>query len=282
MASNKRRVILLLPGGGVRGAFQVGFVRAMEASKAFEVEAVYGTSVGALIAPFVVSRNTEALVKLFEALRSVKDLLQPRHMKVGSLFHGGLALYKKLGILTPGIKALKKLGGLRTSVLSRCHCAAWNITRKHTEWFSGREYVKGMRASSAIPGVVDPVLHLGSLYCDGGIAELLPLSAAMDNLRDDVVYVLVNTLPFNDTPCLREPSNIMEMLFGVYWDSVLYWQHRQLQCLREKLGDRLVVVSPPRNPFTSCVDVNPDKIDAYMVYGLAAFVKFVEGIYSRA
>jgi len=281
MMNNKKRVILLLPGGGVRGAFQAGFVRAMEASNAYEIEAVYGTSVGALIAPFVVSKSTDALIELFATLRSAKDLLHPDNFQVSSIFKGGLGLYQELGILRPGLKALKEHGALKKSVLERCHCAAWNVTQKRTEWFTGKDYVVGMIASSAIPGIIDPVCHNDNLYCDGGIAELLPLSALLDNestqIDESVEYVLVNTQP-SHTGIRTTPTNIVEMLAGVHWDSVLYWQQRQLSELKEKLGNRLVVISPSSNPFDSCIDVNPMKIQEYMVYGLGAFLRYSESL----
>jgi predicted acylesterase/phospholipase RssA len=55
----KLKVRVVLPGGGAKGAWQVGFLKELLASGEVEIDKVYGTSVGAGISPFVAANRMD-------------------------------------------------------------------------------------------------------------------------------------------------------------------------------------------------------------------------------
>lgn len=69
----KDKIALTLEGGGARGAYQVGALRALYENK-FRFEAVVGTSIGAINAAFIAQGDFDKLCNMWETL-SFKDLL---------------------------------------------------------------------------------------------------------------------------------------------------------------------------------------------------------------
>lgn len=100
----KVRVRLILPGGGVKGTFQVGFIQAMQRSDKYEIDHVYGTSVGALIAPFAVCGRIDRVADHFASLRSINDIVDewPWYIRM----------------LPTSIRVLFKLGAFRSIKLA--------------------------------------------------------------------------------------------------------------------------------------------------------------------
>ena len=69
----KDKIALTLEGGGARGAYQVGALKALYENK-FKFEAVVGTSIGAINAAFIAQGDFDKLCNMWETL-SFKDLL---------------------------------------------------------------------------------------------------------------------------------------------------------------------------------------------------------------
>jgi NTE family protein len=73
---------------------------------------------------------------------------------------------------------------------------------------------KAVHASSAIPGIFEPVSHLGKILVDGGVVDNIPISVARDRGADLVIAVDIseqvgNTNITNMVDVLLQSANIM-------------------------------------------------------------------------
>lgn len=162
---------LVLSGGGARGFAAIGMVRALREAD-IEIDAVGGTSIGAILgagvalewdddqmyanfrAAFVdghpLADRTVPLVALSRGRRST-ELLQQAFGDV-DIEDTPLAFYCVMSNLTEG-KA--------------------DVRRDGRVWY-------WLRASSAIPGILPPVLHNGHVYVDGAVINNMPTDVMHD------------------------------------------------------------------------------------------------------
>jgi NTE family protein len=68
-------------------------------------------------------------------------------------------------------------------------CVAANVESAAAYWFSSGEIVPAVLASSAVPGLLPPVVIDGQTYLDGGLVDSVPVSRAVQ-LGAREVYVL--------------------------------------------------------------------------------------------
>ena len=58
-------VDVVLCGGGIKGAFQAGFLYALLESGKYEIDNIYAVSVGALIAPLLANKRKDLIKDMF-------------------------------------------------------------------------------------------------------------------------------------------------------------------------------------------------------------------------
>lgn len=98
---DKKNVALTLEGGGARGGYQVGAVKALY-ENGFEFKAIVGTSIGAINGAYLAQGDFEKLYKMWQTL-SFKDLLDIENVPMKNLMNINLNiddvryLSKKLG-----------------------------------------------------------------------------------------------------------------------------------------------------------------------------------------
>jgi len=156
---------LVLAGGGARGLAHLGALRALkEAGHHFDC--VGGTSIGAIIGAGVAAgwgleEMTEVYRRAFVQGRPLSDWTLP----VVALTRGRRAasmLRRAFGALE--IEDLK----LPFFCVATCLSGDGMVVRR------GGPLWMWLRASSAIPGVLPPVLHRGRVYVDGALVDNLP------------------------------------------------------------------------------------------------------------
>jgi NTE family protein len=156
---------LVLAGGGARGLAHLGALKALrEAGHRFD--AVGGTSIGAIIgAGAALQWGTDTLLRknhdAFVRGRPVSDWTLP------------------LVALTRGRRASAMLrqafGAVDIEDLPLpFFCVSTNLTREDRAVHRRGPLWLWLRASSAIPGILPPVLHHGDVYVDGALEDNLP------------------------------------------------------------------------------------------------------------
>jgi NTE family protein len=174
---------IVLSGGGVKGSFQAGVLKALYDEGALkEAIAVYGTSVGAINAALL----GFAPEKIEPVWRTIKqsDILD---------FNLSTLLLRSNGIynLNPLRKNLKEKLGM-SSWLTVHPCYADLINGSVLYGDSGimpREtLIEFVLASSAIPAIMEPI----GTYIDGGTRQQTPLKKAIDDGAERLIVVLCN------------------------------------------------------------------------------------------
>lgn len=274
--ATKANVRILLPGGGAKGSFQLGFLKAMQDSKKFRIDHVYGTSVGAILAPFVADGKVEKAVDLLMKVETINDIAQGWSWKwlnamvspVKAIFH--LGAYKRFTLVDRALKQLDADG----SAFDKCSCVAWDFFNKKEVWFTGKEYPLGMRASSALWLAVPPVKYQDTYLIDGGVTEVLPVSLIRADDGFDGQYVLINLNSLEPRRANKLPSNAMALMYELQWDSASQLMARELEALKAKLGDKLTVIQPPTNIFNGALDIDKGKMMRAFTMGEEAFHHF--------
>jgi NTE family protein len=188
-ASLGGRSAIVLGGGGVFGATQVGMLRALLES-GFQPDLVIGTSVGALNGAAIAANPTTAGVDI------LADLW-------GSLGEEGLftetvlARASTLARYRTHLYSPAPLRKLLTSHLPATfedlripfQCVAASIERSVAHWFSAGSLTDAVMASCAAPGLLPPVVIDGEHFLDGGLVHSIPIGRALA-LGAAEIYVL--------------------------------------------------------------------------------------------
>ncbi|MFN2609942.1 MAG: patatin-like phospholipase family protein [Actinomycetota bacterium] len=177
-------------GGGPLGAVQVGLLQAL-VDRSIYPDVVVGTSVGALNAVFMAAHPTN------EGPLLLRDLWM--HMRKDDLFPGG-KLVSAWNVLKRGSYVFSNAGLRRLiendlgiddfeGLTIPAHIVATELATGEEKWFSSGPLVDPLLASAAMPGVFPPVVIEGETYIDGGVANNVPISKAVE-LGVKQVYVL--------------------------------------------------------------------------------------------
>lgn len=196
----KTSIGLALGGGAAWGIAHVGVLRALEENN-IQINCICGTSIGSLIGG------------LYSAGLSVDRLFSlVTHTQWRQLSHLSLPLS---GFLSnePMEDFIKDLIGDRSFNDLQIPFAALA-----TDLMSGEEVIldKGpistaIRASSAIPGIFQPVQHMGRTLVDGGVVNNIPVSIVQRMGADKIIAV-------NVAPSLDHwiPKNSLQIVLKTY------------------------------------------------------------------
>jgi NTE family protein len=203
---------LVLPGGGGRGAYQVGVIKALM-EQGIEFDYVFGTSIGGLNATMVAQHEFDRLEELWGTMRAKDIFRMPSAPQVSRLVFG-----QHLGLLdTQPLEELLRrecdLHRLKASSTKVGYCTT-DLCSLQTnlitidEIASTNELVDVLMATSALPIAFPPRhLHGTGLWMDGGLVRNTPLQAALDCGADEIYMVLLH--PEKVNVC---PANMFEIL----------------------------------------------------------------------
>jgi len=181
---------LVLGGGGLLGAVEVGMLRALLEADV-RPDLVVGTSVGALNGAFFAGDPT------LEGVARLGTLWQ--ELSGGEVF-GGSLLTRARTVLRTGT-SLHSAEPLRRLLAQHLpvarfedlavpfQCVAAEIEGAREHWFAGGPLVPAVLASCAAPGLLPPVELDGRHFLDGGLVHSIPVGRAVQ-LGARTVYVL--------------------------------------------------------------------------------------------
>jgi NTE family protein len=178
----KPKIALVLGGGAARGFAHVGVIRALEQEK-IPIDMIIGTSVGSLIGA-IYANDLNSFELEWTAFALEKDNLLD------------------YGILTP-ITGMGMAKGQKLEEFVKSKITTTNIENMKlpfaavaTDLKRGTRVVldcgsvaKAVHASSAIPGVFEPVDYRGLLLVDGGVMDNIPIAVAREKGADIVIAV---------------------------------------------------------------------------------------------
>ncbi len=185
------KVGLALGGGAARGFAHVGVIKALE-SQGIEVDIVTGTSAGSVVgALYAAGNNGFALQRLALGMdeTTISDWTIPFFTKnTGVLKGDALQNYVNNSVNQVPIEKLKKpFGAVATDLISG-----------QPILFQRGNTGIAVRASSAVPGVFQPVKIGDRTYVDGGLVAPVPVKFARDMGAEFVIAVNISAAPDGD------------------------------------------------------------------------------------
>lgn len=176
------KVALVLGGGAARGFAHIGVIRALEQEK-IPVDLIVGTSVGSLIgAIYACDRNSFELEWTAFALEK-DDIFD--YGLLNAFTGMGLAKGEKLEAFVKSKVPAANIEQLRIPFAA----VATDLNRGARVVLDSGSVGKAVRASSAIPGVFQPVEHQGKSLVDGGLIDNVPVAVAKEKGADIVIAV---------------------------------------------------------------------------------------------
>ncbi|MBD3941189.1 patatin-like phospholipase family protein [Microbacterium sp. NEAU-LLC] len=184
-------VAFVLGGGGVRGAVEIGMLRAL-LERGIRPDLVVGTSIGSINGALVAADPTPAVIdRLLDAWTSP----EANAVYGDSLFAQFARLVKTkthLNSPAPLRHLLERALGADTAFEDlpvRLRVVAASIERAAEHVFESGPLVEAVLASSSVPGLLPPTRIGDEHFIDGGIVNSIPIAQAVD-AGAHTVYVL--------------------------------------------------------------------------------------------
>jgi NTE family protein len=176
------RIALVLGGGAARGFAHIGVIRVLEQERV-PVDQVVGTSVGSLIGALYAA-DKDSFDLEWTAFQLEQDDLFDFSLTNAVMGMG----YAKGEKLEAFVKAKVKPENIEQLAIPFA-AVATDLNWGERVVIDRGSVAKAVRASSAIPGIFEPVLHQGKLLVDGGVTDNIPIEVARERGADLVVAV---------------------------------------------------------------------------------------------
>lgn len=286
-STKKIKVRIILPGSGVRAAFQMGFMKELLDSKMFEVDKVYGCSAGALLAPLVVTNKVDLLVRDMEQFKTVEDLVEPWTYlpnipgvknPFASIYNGlqrmlgpnsyvfqlfsivhmyfDLGLYKRLVLYDRIIGYLTNAD--KKIVEEKCVVVAYDIMERKETYFQGKDVIPGIQASSALWMLVPPVKYKGKQYTDGGVTARYPFGKIDEHW--DGLYIVVDALPPKMMPRQKPYTNVVNFVYELVQAVQQGFDEEKVVDAKTRLKNKLLMVYADELYMENGLDISEKKV----------------------
>ncbi len=186
----ERRTAFVLGGGGHLGSHEVGMLKAL-LERGVVPDLVLGTSIGAINGAFVAADPTpEAIARLADTWTRIdaSDAFGGGILgRIGTLVRTRTHLHGNEGLraMLDDAFGARRIEDLRLPF----QCVAASIESASERWFEHGPLTDAILASSAVPGILPPVLVDGEHFVDGGIVNSIPVGRAVA-LGAQTIYVL--------------------------------------------------------------------------------------------
>jgi len=196
------RIGLALGGGAARGFAHVGVIQVLEEA-GIRPDLVTGTSAGSLVAALYASgRSGAQLQRIAETMdeAAIADWTLP-------LFSRGMLRGEALARFVS-----QQVGGRRIEDLPRrLGILATDLHTGQGVLFERGDVATAVRASSAVPGVFQPVVIRGREYVDGGLVAPVPVRQARQMGAELVIAVDIS-----QPPQANSPSDVIQILLQTF------------------------------------------------------------------
>jgi len=181
------KIALVLGGGAARGFAHIGVIKALEA-QGIVPDIIVGTSAGSVVGTLYASGYNG-----FE-LQQLAIQMEEKQVSDWSLPNRGVIKGEALqDFINHAVKQtpLEKLPRLMAVVATDLHSGEMVVFRTGNTGMA-------VRASSAVPGVFQPVAFGGHEYVDGGLVSPVPVRVARSLGADFVIAVDISSKPQNN------------------------------------------------------------------------------------
>lgn len=265
----RKRLHIILPGGGVRGAFQGGFIYHLFSNYGHKIEVVKvdGTSVGSINGFALMNKNMELLKDTWLSIDSINDLfdnwsdsyiMNKIKNYYWGFFNNGLFSNKKLlDMLERNYRDIWNVMPIEWK--RKFECAVVNLDIGKTEYFSGdNDDIFKYVTASASPWIVsNPININGTLYSDGALLETYPIKNI--GKIDNIDYTIILGFDQEHLEFVKpENNNLLEYLANLI--DIARYNSQNTYYVRQLLLDPkiLSIVNPMKLSF---VNFNKESIE---------------------
>lgn len=187
---------LVLSGGGVKGAYQIGVLKHLIVDLDRQYDILCGVSVGALNTSFLSMFSKEEEKEGFQSLLDFwltvdNDKIWKNWFPFGKLHALWLKSMYNSQPLIDTVHQYITLDAVRKSGRKVCVGAVSLTTGNYRSFTQDDDsFVDGILASSAFPSGLKPISIGNELYTDGGVKHITPLKEAIDLGADEIDVIL--------------------------------------------------------------------------------------------
>ena len=190
-----KKIGIALSGGGARGLANIGVLEVLE-SEGIHISAVSGTSMGSIIGALYCSG-----IQIPEILKFMETNTWKRFVIVSTLNLPNL----------PALNSRKSekilnmfFEGKTFNECQRPFCVvAVDIISKKRVYITHGKLTDAIKASTAIPGIFEPLIRDNMILFDGGIIDPLPIDALRSLDVDFIIGVALNNTDRKDIPTAK-------------------------------------------------------------------------------
>ena len=160
----KKNIGLVLGGGGARGFFHMGVIKALQ-ELGIKIDEVVGTSIGAIIGVMYAANPNTDFEKIAIELDFFK-LVQTMALGMNKNSTENIEKFLKKYIKVDKFEDLK----------IKCRFNAADVNKRKEIVFDNGDIFPGLVASISIPGIFPPLKYQDSYLVDGGIMDNIPIN----------------------------------------------------------------------------------------------------------
>jgi predicted patatin/cPLA2 family phospholipase len=244
--ANKSPSVLVLEGGGLRGAFVAGALAELE-TRGIVFDHIFATSAGAASAAYLVAGQGQAALRIWRERTHGGQLLSVRHLLRGRRLMDiqGLVNVFRNEIAIDAVR-LASSGTALSIAVTNCETGRADYLRATVD-----NLFSLLEATMALPVVYGRVVHIGGVpYIDGGVADAIPLDPALELAPRQLLVVSTRPLGYRkvQVPFGGDWLRYHYRSFPGLWPALrMRWEsyNRSIMKLEalERLG-RLMVIRP--------------------------------------
>jgi NTE family protein len=181
--SKKKSIHFILPGGGVKGSFQAGFLWCLRShyDNLFSIYQIDGTSVGALNGYAFILHDIDQIQKIWFNINSIDDIFnayseKPIWGKLKSIYNG---FFEKSVCQNDGLKKIinGNIENIDTNKLKLYNCVVTDVYHGSYEYINGsNQNIVDYIVASASPWIIAPPVDIDNhIYIDGGLMQTYPI-----------------------------------------------------------------------------------------------------------
>ena len=232
----RKKVGLVLGGGGAKGAAEVGVLKVLEEAD-IPVDYIAGTSIGAIVGGLYaigydaadidsLYRNQNWLFLLSDQVKRESETFLSKEEREKYIVHIPLSKERKVSLPTGYVKG-QNIFNLFSKLTVGYHqvddfsnlpipyrCVAVDLVEGKEVVFSSGSLPLAMRASMSIPGVFAPVEWNGMMLVDGGALNNLPVDVAREMGADVIICVDLST-GWKKKEELKSASSVVDQLIAM-------------------------------------------------------------------
>jgi predicted patatin/cPLA2 family phospholipase len=180
MDLTKKRIHFILPGGGVNGAFQAGFLYRLfkDCYDKIIIDRIDGISVGALNGLAIILEDIEFIKSIWYYIED-RDTIFNSHNTNSEIWYKG-SIYDSLGLRN--LIYLHK-DFIKNEEIEKYNCVVHNCNTQSYEYINGtRTNLLEFIIASASPPLISPYLKIDDIfYADGCIDQIYPIDYVTKN-----------------------------------------------------------------------------------------------------